>query len=633
MKRALPLDVTHPEIIPLWHPTLNSKPASSYTKGSSQFAWWQCDQGHDWEARISAIARGTRCPYCSGRKAIVGVNDIATLHPHLVKDWHPDNTVALNTLRPGSQEIGLWICDQGHEWTTKVRNRVNGAGCLVCAGKLVLPGYNDVATTKPDVAALWDHDNNVYTPFEVTANSDKDVNFKCSNGHTWHQSVHRQSDVASGCSYCAGRKAEVGDNDLATTHPLIAAEWHPTANNELTVHMVTASMDRKVWWLGDCGHEWDMYIYSRTKVGKEQGCPVCSGRRVLVGFNDLESLAPDVAKEWDYEKNDGKTPRMFTRGSNQYAFWKCVKGHEWRAKIADRTVSNSGCPVCSILGGTSRGEQEVFEFLKKNNLNVTQRKRKIIDRLELDMYLPDLNFAIEYNGIYWHTEGKGKDKTYHYNKWLNCKNLGIQLIHIWEDEWVNNEELVKKMLLHKLGVNNDKRIYARKTSVKQIETHEARDFFTINHIQGFASASYYFSLVDDNNAICAVIALKKEPSGYLNIIRYATSSSVIGGFTKLMKYIEKTLVPIGFITFSDNCVSDGKLYENNGFIVDKELDPDYRYVVGMKREHKFGYRLKRFMDDPKLQWEEGLTEKELAQLNGIERIWDAGKVRWVKETV
>lgn len=113
-------------------------------------------------------------------------------------------------------------------------------------------------------------------------------------------------------------------------------------------------------------------------------------------------------------------------------------------------------------------------------------------------------------------------------------------------------------------------------------------------------------------------------------MRFATSATVQGGFTKLLKYVERTYNPDSIITLSDNCLSDGKLYRNSGFIETKQITPDYMYVVKGKRIHKFSYGLNHFRNDPKLKFEEGLTERELARLNNFPRIWDAGRIRWVK---
>lgn len=294
-----------------------------------------------------------------------------------------------------------------------------------------------------------------------------------------------------------------------------------------------------------------------------------------------------------------------------------------------RSLYGYGCPFCS--NAVSKAEQKIVDFLVKNGIQLIQSDRKILNGIELDIYVPEKKIAVEFNGVYWHSELFKKDTMYHHKKWLECKKQGIQLIQIWEDEWINNPEQIQSMLLHKLGLNLSRKncIYARQTNIVHVNTKEAKSFYDEFHIQGFASASCYYGL-EQNGILCAVIALKKESGNVLNIIRYATSKNVVGGFTKLLKYAEKTLDPDAFITFSDHCVSDGGLYENSGFIIDRELPPDYRYVWRGERKHKFGYRISKFKNDPSLIWHAGMTEKELADLNGLYRIWDAGKTKWKK---
>jgi hypothetical protein len=186
------------------------------------------------------------------------------------------------------------------------------------------------------------------------------------------------------------------------------------------------------------------------------------------------------------------------------------------------------------------------------------------------------------------------------------------------------------MLAHKLGVAPKEKVYARKTLSTVITKAEADAFLTTNHIQGAVDGSIRVGLKQDGTLV-AVMILKTEPGqeNTLNLLRFANSKSVVVGFTKLLKYVRelhpktKTI-----ITFSDNTVSDGGLYENNGFTATKQLPPDYMYVVRGVRQHKFGYRLKRFRNDPELQYVDGLTERELATLNRLPRIWDAGKTKW-----
>ena len=259
--------------------------------------------------------------------------------------------------------------------------------------------------------------------------------------------------------------------------------------------------------------------------------------------------------------------------------------------------------------------------------------RSVIPPYELDIYIPEKNIAIEFNGLYWHTEDRGKDKYYHYNKWKMCKDKGIQLITIWEDEWRDKQEIVKSMFSHKLGVSQEKRVYARNTTVEEINTHVAQDFLDDNHIQGGCFSSFHIGLFDNNQDLVAVSSWQKTKNT-LYLDRYATFCTVVGGMGKMLKKGKEIAKEHGcteIVTFSDHSVSDGNLYKNLGFNKDKELESDYKYVVQGKRRHKFGYRLEKFKNDPSLIYREGLSERELAKLNGLERIWDCGKTRWVME--
>ena len=166
--------------------------------------------------------------------------------------------------------------------------------------------------------------------------------------------------------------------------------------------------------------------------------------------------------------------------------------------------------------------------------NVIQSDRSILQGKELDIYIPDYNLAIEFNGLYWHTESQGKDRYYHFNKWEKCKDEGIQLITIWEDEWRNKQDIVKSMLAHKLGVSRDKRVYARKTTVRVISIQESKEFLNKYHIQGFSSGSIYIGLEDDKGELIAVSSWKKNKD-ILYLDRYATSCTVVGGMGKLLK--------------------------------------------------------------------------------------------------
>lgn len=551
------------------------------------------------------------------------------LPAHLAAQWHPEKNLPLtpSEVNAGSIRKVWWIgLECGHPWLQPIRDKNDENICLVCIGKRVLPGFNDLASRFPAIAKEWSSKNE-FPPVEFTAKSNKKVWWLGTCGHEWEAQISHRTE-GKGCPVCAGKKVIAGVNDFSSRFPALVKEWHPEKNLPLTPNAVSSGSNKKVWWQCATGHEWEATLKHRALLGRN--CPYCAGT-VLAGFNDVSLTHPHLLDEWHPEKNI-HLPTALTSGSDVHVWWVCEKNHEWQARLANRARKNVGCPECSANSFISQGEQAINDFLVSHGLIVKQSERGLLKGMELDIYVPEKNIAIEYNGLYWHSEKAGKDKTYHYNKWLAAKNAGIQLIQIWEDEWNSNPEQVKSMLLHKLGISSEDKVFARKTFVKPLEKKVVEMFLEQYHIQGFASGSYYLGLFEKNSeALVSVVVLKKEANNTLNIIRYATSKNVVGGFTKLIAFAEKTYSPSRFITFSDHCVSDGGLYANNGFIADKELRPDYRYVVRGERKHKFGYRLKRFRNDPELQYVEGMTETQLAALNNLYRIWDAGKTRWVKE--
>ena len=159
-----------------------------------------------------------------------------------------------------------------------VAARANGEGCPVCAGKVVIPGENDLASQFPETAAQWDGEKNGALTAEIVAiYSNRKVWWRCEKGHSWQAAVAARTRRGSGCPYCAGRKVLAGFNDLATVEPFVAMQWHPTLNGTLSAEQVTAGSRRSVWWQCSLGHVWKARIHSRT--GKQRcGCPVCAGK-------------------------------------------------------------------------------------------------------------------------------------------------------------------------------------------------------------------------------------------------------------------------------------------------------------------------------------------------------------------
>jgi len=613
-------------------------PTDKLTLGSNRKIWWKCSKSHEWEATVNNRVQGKGCPACSGRKVLHGFNDLTTTHPKLSLEWNQTkNLLSPTEVTAGSKQKAWWLDEYGHEWEAVINSRSNPTrpvGCPYCANKAVLVGFNDLASLYPLLSdQLHPTKNGSFSGKTLVFGSNQKMWWICNEGHEWRTSVVKRVSDNSGCPVCIGQQVQAGFNDLSTTNPILAAQWHPTRNDPLKPSEIQSCSNKKVWWLCSENHEWQATVNNRSTLTR--GCPYCSNQSIQASLNDFATLHPILAAEWHPTKNGSLSASTVSSGTDKKIWFVCDQGHEWETSLHHRTgTKRTGCPNCANL--VSKQEVEVADFLKDLGMDVVTSDRKTIKPFELDILITEKKFAVEFNGLRWHTEAYGKGREYHHNKWKACQKQGIQLIQIWEDEWNHNSEQVKRMLAHKLGFSTERKIFARATSITEVDKTEAKIFLESNHIQGFASGSYYLGLIDSDNQLSAVLVLKKEAKTHgrtLNIIRYATSANVVGGFTKLLKHAENLYQPESFISFSDHCVSDGGLYENNGFVADKELPPDYMYVVGGERQHKFGYRLKRFRNDSNLLWEEGLTERELALLNNIPRIWDAGKTRWLKRVI
>ncbi len=338
-------------LVPLeeWDAERNGPLTDAVSYGSKRKFWWRCAKGHSWQAAVmSRTGERTGCPYCTGRLPVKGENDLATLYPNLAVEWDEEKNAPLTPgeLLPGSHKYVWWRCSAGHSWRASVKSRTTGTGCPICANHTLSPGENDLASAYPELASEWDAERNgALTPRDVFPGSGRRVWWRCAKGHVWRAQVSSRT-AGAGCPCCAGKLVIPGENDLATANPPLAAEWNAERNGALTPESVTQFSNRRVWWRCSEGHEYQAVISARASSGS--GCPYCTGRRVMPGFNDLATREPRIAAEWAGELNGSLTPDMVTAGSHKKVWWRCAEGHVWRAIVYSRTgKAKSGCPVCA----------------------------------------------------------------------------------------------------------------------------------------------------------------------------------------------------------------------------------------------------------------------------------------------
>lgn len=296
------------------------------------------------------------------------------------------------------------------------------------------------------------------------------------------------------------------------------------------------------------------------------------------------------------------------------------------------------CVFCNpIESGDSYGEKEIYKFVKDELQikNVIENDRTILKGKELDILLSDYNLAIEFDGLYWHSDIK-VDKDYHLNKTLVCKENNIQLLHVFQDEWFFKKEIVKSIIKNKLNISN-RIIYGRKCKIKEIKDNEiVNKFLDSNHIQGQTKSLIKIGLYYENELISimtfgkqriALGGVNNDENSY-EMIRFCNKLgyNVIGGASKLFKWFIKNHNPSTIISFADRRYFDGGLYSKLGFDFINETKPNYWYIKKDKRVHRFNYRKDILVSEG---FDSNKTEFEIMAERGIHKIYDCGNFKFI----
>lgn len=283
----------------------------------------------------------------------------------LLVDRFPDlaNTVDFSkTERQIFNQLGVddwthtiwWLCSEyGHSYPRTISSRVSNLGkeadaCLYCQKVLILRGFNDLASTHPLIAAQWDYLlNEPLTPSDVMAHDTTPVFWICSEGHSSHTHPQARAVQRKNCGVCLNKVVQLGVNDLFTTNPELKDLWDFVANKQLDPSHLTKQSKKNAHWICLNGHNFESTIKARAVLGS--GCKFCVNREVSPGFNDLRTLYPSIAAEFDLEVNKTQ-PDLVLAGTADYFYWRCAEGHSWRAKVSNRVSRLSGCPGCSGAG-------------------------------------------------------------------------------------------------------------------------------------------------------------------------------------------------------------------------------------------------------------------------------------------
>lgn len=374
-----------------------------------------------------------------------------------------------------------------------------------------------------------------------------------------------------------------------------------------------------------CPVHGDFITTPKKHINSENGgCPKCSSTYSPTTEEWIKRCEILHGNKYDYSKST-------YIDSNTYTTITCPIHGDFSIN-ARQHARGQGCPKCGHI--ISKGETEVLDYIKEilgDEIEILSNDRKVLDGKELDIYIPSKNIAIEFDGLFWHSDAIRQDKTHLLNKTLQCEKNGIQLIHIFEDEWKFKNDICKSRLRNLLGFIK-KRIFARKCIVNKLTYSETKEFMNNNHIQGTVVSKYNYGLFYNNELISVMTFGKlrtnlgtKHKEGVFEMLRFANKIDyvVVGGASKLLSHFINELDPDEIISYADRRWSIGNLYEKLGFQFIKNTDINYFYSIdGNKRVNRFSLRKDILVS--KYGCPSEMTEKKFCESKGWFRIYDCG---------
>jgi len=362
--------------------------------------------------------------------------------------------------------------------------------------------------------------------------------------------------------------------------------------------------------------------FEQTPQGhlKGYGCCKCSDHYKLGDkFTELANKIHHNKYKYSSEYKNNKTKVKII----------CPVHGEFEQLPANHLYNKNGCPKCiSII---SSGHQEIINFID-NRFKIIINNKDTIKPYELDIFMPDINIAIEYNGIYFHSYSSletARDKNIHKIKYKLCEKVGIRLIQIFENEWITKKEIVKSILNQKLNLCINI-IYARECHITDLTSGKFNDFCYCNHIQGILNTKYRYGLIY-NNELVQIIGFNNHNKYDYICTRLCSkvNTMVIGGASKLLNYFVKIMKPCSILTYADARFSNGNVYNKLGFNFINHTKPNYFYIKNHNvysrlqfQKHKLSKKLNNFNSD--------LSEAENMFNNKYRRMWDAGHLKFVK---
>lgn len=374
----------NPELASEWDSEKNGTlTPSDVTWCSGKRVWWRCKVcGRQWVSSVNNRAYGNGCPDCAkiimsqkvggSRNPMFGCTGKDNPHSIPICSYTQDgmlvgeySSAAEASRKEGYHYSSISSCIRGINKTAggllwRKREDVLDESSRV--KQSIDVERKDLEYVLPEIIGYWDwNKNGDLAPNKLAKSSSKMIWLRCDKGHEWKDKVSLLTQAGRiKCPECKKAMPNIGIDDFATLFPELLEEWDYDLNT-CPPHELFPNSKQKVAWRCTKGHRWKDTIFMRTHgMG---GCPICTRRKLFPGVNDLATLSPALASEWDSEQNE-KTPADYCFRSTQQAWWICPQGHRWQARINER-FRGKNCTVCEGKGPTRRSC--VRTLIKKNN--------------------------------------------------------------------------------------------------------------------------------------------------------------------------------------------------------------------------------------------------------------------------
>lgn len=574
-----------------------------------------CPKHGEFEQLPSSHMRGYGCPKCTRSNKKLTTQEFIKRS----KKTHGNKYDYSKSKYENSSTKVKIICLKHGEFEQYPRNHINGGNCPLCIGKKKSNIQEFIKKSKEI------HDNKYDYTKAIYVNNSTKVIIICPEHGEFKQTPHKHLS-GQGCKKCAYIKTQKQNRLSIDEFIQRARENHGDKYDYSLVDYQGINVKIKII----CPKHGEFEQTPSEHIKNKFGCLQCANENTSDSLKFTTEQFIERSKlihgdKYDYSKTIyNKALDKLTIICQKHGEFKQLPIHHWRGV---------GCPKCSAV--ISSGHQQVIDFIQ----SIYDSKVEINDRMEispyeLDIYIPELSLAIEYNGVFYHSYDRPetpKEKNRHRDKHLLCKEKDILLIQINEHEWIEKSETIKSTISHKLGLSN--RIFARKCKIVEINNKEHKQFMDTNHIYGHGRCSHVsYGLEYDGDLVC-VMSFNKHHKYQWEINRLASKLNhvIIGGADKLFKHFIKNHKPDRIMTYADARFGCGDVYKQLGFKLDGMTSPGYGYIRGCNyykrqefQKHKLRNKLEIF--------DQNLTEAENMFNNGYARLWDAGHYRfvWVK---